>query len=113
MDHICPVVAQGMVEERKLLRTSTKQASATSRRTLQAEGREAVLRIRDNGIGIGIAPELLPHIFELFTQAEPALNRSQGGLGIGLSLVQRLVKLHGGSVQAQSIVDKRGLAASC
>jgi signal transduction histidine kinase len=111
MDHIRLVVEQGVVEERKVLRTSTKQASATSRRTLQAEGREAVLRIRDNGIGI--APELLPHIFELFTQPEPALNRSQGGLGIGLSLMQRLVKLHGGSVQAQSIVGKRGLAASC
>jgi PAS domain S-box-containing protein len=75
---------------------------------LEGEGtsqpHEAVLRIRDNGIGI--APELLPHIFELFTQAERALDRSQGGLGIGLSLVQRLVELHGGSVQAQSIVGQ-------
>jgi PAS domain S-box-containing protein len=68
------------------------------------EGSEAVLRVRDNGIGI--APDLLPHIFELFTQAERSLDRSQGGLGIGLSLVQRLVGLHGGSVKVQSILGQ-------
>jgi PAS domain S-box-containing protein len=67
----------------------------------EGEGNEAVLRVRDNGIGI--APDLLPRIFELFTQDERSLDRSQGGLGIGLSLVQRLVELHGGSVKAHSI----------
>ena len=61
-----------------------------------------VLKVRDNGIGI--APELLPRIFELFTQAERSLDRSQGGLGIGLSLVQKLVALHGGTIQAASVV---------
>ena len=66
-----------------------------------ANGMEAVLRVRDNGIGI--APELLPRIFDLFTQAERSLDRSQGGLGIGLSLVQRLVELHGGTVKAFSV----------
>ena len=63
-----------------------------------------ILKVRDNGIGI--APELLPRIFELFTQAERSLDRSQGGLGIGLSLVQQLVALHGGSIQAASVVGQ-------
>jgi CheY-like chemotaxis protein len=52
--------------------------------------------------GIGIAPELLANVFELFAQAETSLDRSQGGLGIGLTLVRSLVELHGGSVEARS-----------
>ena len=64
------------------------------------EGEFAVLRVRDTGIGM--APELLPHIFDLFTQAARSLDRSEGGLGIGLCLVQRLVALHGGCVAVQS-----------
>ena len=71
---------------------------------VQQVGDFAVLRIADNGIGI--APELLPRIFELFIQAERSLDRSQGGLGIGLCLVQRLVDLHGGSVSARSTVGQ-------
>jgi two-component system CheB/CheR fusion protein len=59
-----------------------------------------IVRVRDNGIGI--APEMLPHVFDLFMQATRSLDRSHGGLGIGLTLVQRLVKLHGGSVEVQS-----------
>jgi PAS domain S-box-containing protein len=61
---------------------------------------EVIVRVRDNGIGI--APELLPCIFDLFVQATRALDRAHGGLGIGLTLVQRLVKLHGGSVEVRS-----------
>jgi CheY-like chemotaxis protein len=61
---------------------------------------EVVLRVRDTGVGI--APELLPRIFDLFTQANRTLDRAQGGLGIGLSLVQKLVELHGGKVAAHS-----------
>lgn len=68
--------------------------------TAQQEGFEVVLCVRDNGIGI--APELLPRIFDLFTQADRTLDRSQGGLGIGLSLAQKLVELHGGTVAANS-----------
>lgn len=68
--------------------------------TAQQEGAEVVLRVRDTGIGV--APELLPRVFDLFTQADRSLDRSQGGLGIGLSLVQKLVELHGGTVTAQS-----------
>ena len=63
-----------------------------------------VIKVRDTGIGI--APEMLPHIFDLFTQADRSLDRSQGGLGIGLCLVQRLVELHGGTVEAHSILGQ-------
>jgi CheY-like chemotaxis protein len=67
---------------------------------VQQEGGEVVLRVRDTGVGI--SPELLPHVFDLFTQAERSLDRSQGGLGVGLTVVQRLVQMHGGTVQAFS-----------
>jgi CheY-like chemotaxis protein/two-component sensor histidine kinase len=68
--------------------------------SLQQEGNQMVVRIRDSGIGI--APDSLPHIFELFTQAPRSLDRSQGGLGIGLAVVRKLVEMHGGTVEAQS-----------
>jgi PAS domain S-box-containing protein len=58
--------------------------------------------------GLGIAPDLLPHVFELFTQAERSPDRSQGGLGLGLALVNSLVELHGGSVHAYSEGSGRG-----
>jgi PAS domain S-box-containing protein len=61
---------------------------------------EAVISVRDSGIGI--APELLPHVFDVFTQADRSLDRTQGGLGLGLALVEGLVELHGGRVQAAS-----------
>ena len=72
--------------------------------TVQQEGDEAVLQVRDTGVGI--APELLPRIFDLFTQAERSLDRSQGGLGIGLCLVQRLVEMHGGTVEVYSALGQ-------
>jgi two-component system CheB/CheR fusion protein len=64
------------------------------------EGPEVFIRVRDNGTGI--APELLPHIFEMFTQADQTLSRSRGGLGIGLTLVRSLVEMHNGRVSAHS-----------
>ncbi len=64
------------------------------------EAGEAVLTIADNGPGI--SSDLLPHIFDLFVQSERTLDRSQGGLGIGLSLVKRLIEMHGGRVAARS-----------
>jgi CheY-like chemotaxis protein/anti-sigma regulatory factor (Ser/Thr protein kinase) len=71
-----------------------------------AEGDEAILRVQDTGLGI---PEhLLPHVFEVFVQGEQSLDRAKGGLGIGLALVQRLIQLHGGTVQAQSPGNGRG-----
>ncbi len=68
--------------------------------TAAQEGPSIVLRLRDNGIGI--APEMLPHIFDLYIQVDGNLARSLGGLGIGLKLVKMLVELHGGSVAATS-----------
>ena len=70
------------------------------RLTIEREGNEAVLRVADTGVGI--APDLLPNVFDLFSQAERSLDRSQGGLGVGLTIVQRLVSMHGGHVEAHS-----------
>ncbi len=61
---------------------------------------EVVFRVRDSGIGM--SHELLPHVFDLFAQAERPLDRSHGGLGIGLTLVKRLVEMHDGQVYAHS-----------
>ena len=74
------------------------------RLTVQQEGDTVVMRVCDTGVGI--APDLLPHIFDLFKQAEGSLHRSEGGLGIGLSLVRRLAELHGGMVEATSVVGE-------
>jgi signal transduction histidine kinase/ActR/RegA family two-component response regulator len=72
----------------------------------EEEGDEALIRVRDSGIGID--PELLVHIFELFTQAKREPDRPQSGLGIGLNLAKRLVELHGGSITAHSEGAGRG-----
>ena len=66
----------------------------------ELEGNDVVVMIRDNGIGI--SPEMLPRIFEPFAQVDRSLARAQGGLGIGLTLVQRLLALHGGTIEARS-----------
>jgi CheY-like chemotaxis protein len=76
------------------------------RLTAEREGARVVLRVRDNGIGI--RPEMLPRIFDLFSQSERTLHHSQGGLGIGLTLVRRLVEMHGGSVEAHSAGHGQG-----
>jgi CheY-like chemotaxis protein len=64
------------------------------------EGGWALLSVRDTGVGI--PPAMLPRVFDLFTQVDRTLGRSQGGLGIGLALVKRLVEMHGGRVEARS-----------
>jgi signal transduction histidine kinase len=61
---------------------------------------QVVLRVRDSGVGI--APDLLPHVFDLFVQSPRTPDRAQGGLGLGLTFVKSLVELHGGSVSAHS-----------
>ncbi len=68
--------------------------------TAEREGPEVILRVKDTGIGI--LPEMLPRIFDLFVQADRSLDRAQGGLGIGLTLVKRLVQLHEGKIEAHS-----------
>jgi PAS domain S-box-containing protein len=76
------------------------------RLTARADDREVVIAVRDSGVGI--AADLLPHVFDLFAQADRSLERRQGGLGIGLTLVRRLVDMHGARVEAASEGPGRG-----
>jgi CheY-like chemotaxis protein len=78
----------------------------TIRVTTREEGGMAVIEIADNGVGI--ARELLPKVFDLFVQGKRSADRTEGGLGIGLSLVRRLVEMHGGAVSAASAGDGHG-----
>src|ERR1051325_7404710 len=83
----------------------TPEGGQVSISTLR-EGNEAVIRVKDNGVGMD--PELLGSAFDLFKQGQQEIGRPQGGLGIGLTLVQRLVRLHGGTVEARSAGADRG-----
>ena len=91
-----------------LLTNAAKYTPAPGRieLSLQRDGDEAVLSVRDPGIGI--APDLLPRIFDFFVQGELPLARSGGGLGIGLTLVRHLVQLHEGTVKAESAGEWQG-----
>jgi PAS domain S-box-containing protein len=73
---------------------------------VERQGSDVVVTVRDTGVGI--PADVLPKVFDMFTQAERSLERSQGGLGIGLSLVRGLVELHGGRVEAHSAGPGRG-----
>ena len=92
-----------------LLANAAKYTESGGRLWLSAyrEGRDVVISVRDNGIGI--APEKLPEMFELFAQGDRSIARSEGGLGIGLTLVKRLTEMHGGRVTATS--DGPGLGS--
>ena len=85
-----------------LLNNAAKFTERGGRIEIEAhqEGREVVVVVRDNGVGI--ACEDLAYVFDMFRQADRSLEKSHGGLGIGLTLVRRLVELHGGTVNAQS-----------
>ena len=72
----------------------------------EPEGELALIRVRDNGVGI--PPDRLEDVFEMFSQVNRTLERSQGGLGIGLALVRSLVEMHGGSVRAESAGPGQG-----
>ena len=76
------------------------QEGGTIALSARRQGETVVIRVSDNGIGI--SAEALPHIFDLFTQDERSLSRSQGGLGIGLTVVRSMVELHAGTVEARS-----------
>jgi CheY-like chemotaxis protein/anti-sigma regulatory factor (Ser/Thr protein kinase) len=76
------------------------QAGGEIEVVVERAGDQAQLRVRDNGQGI--APDLLPRVFEVFTQGEQSLDRAKGGMGLGLSLVRRLAELHGGTAEVES-----------
>lgn len=72
----------------------------------ETEGNHAIVRVRDNGCGI--SPAALPRVFDMFAQVEDKARHAQGGLGIGLALVRKLIDMHGGTVQAQSDGPDKG-----
>jgi signal transduction histidine kinase/DNA-binding response OmpR family regulator len=91
-----------------LLNNSSKYTAneGTIELSVRREGEDVVIAVRDNGLGI--PPERLDDIFQMFGQVNRALDRSHGGLGIGLALVRRLVEMHGGTVVADSAGPNRG-----
>jgi signal transduction histidine kinase/DNA-binding response OmpR family regulator len=93
-----------------LLNNAAKYTDRGGRVTLAVErqGSDAVVSVRDTGVGI--PAHMLPKVFEMFTQVDRSLDKSQGGLGIGLSLVKKLVQMHGGTVEAKS--DGHGMGSA-
>jgi two-component system CheB/CheR fusion protein len=93
-----------------LLSNSAKFTAAGGTATLLVERNsdlgQAVMKVRDTGIGI--APETLPRVFEAFVQADTTLDRSRGGLGLGLAMVKGLVEMHGGTASVQSAGAGKG-----
>lgn len=115
---IAPKAAEGWLEADparlrqvigNLIHNAAKFTPPSGRIQVRADicDNELVLSVSDSGVGI--SSDLLPHVFDLFTQAERSLDRSHGGLGIGLTLVKRLVEMHGGRVEAAS--DGPGLGS--
>ena len=91
-----------------LINNASKFSEPNTQIILHASYNDGELRISVKDQGAGIAPAFLPHIFDLFSQGDQSLDRAQGGLGIGLTLVKRLVELHGGRVAAHSEGVGRG-----
>jgi CheY-like chemotaxis protein len=85
-----------------LLHNSAKYTDPTGHiwLTIAQDGADALISVRDTGIGI--SAEMLPRIFDMFMQADRSIDRSHGGLGVGLTVARRLVELHGGSISASS-----------
>jgi PAS domain S-box-containing protein len=92
-----------------LLLNAAKYTEANGRiwLTVERSDGELLLKVRDNGIGI--APDMLHHIFDLFVQADHSFTKAQGGIGVGLTLVKKLVEIHAGTVEALS----DGLGKGC
>jgi CheY-like chemotaxis protein len=86
--------------------SSTPQHGGHIRLTAELRGRQVLVRVRDNGIGIPAAA--LPTIFDMFSQVDRSVERSTGGLGIGLALVKGLVEMHGGVVSVESPGEDKG-----
>jgi CheY-like chemotaxis protein/two-component sensor histidine kinase len=91
-----------------LLTNAAKYTDPSGHIRVELRGTPEVASVLVSDNGIGIAPELLPSIFDLFVQSGRSLDRSEGGLGIGLSVVQRLVRMHGGEVRAASAGPGKG-----
>lgn len=85
-----------------LLNNAAKYSDPPGRIWLTAEQRSDNIEIRVKDTGVGIAAEVLPRVFDMFTQGDRSLERAEGGLGIGLTLVHRLITMHGGTVEARS-----------
>ena len=108
----CPVIEGDRVRlvqiVENLLTNAAKYSEAGGHVTIEVEteGAELVLRVKDRGIGI--PPQMLERIFDMFTQVDRSLERTRGGLGIGLTLAKRLVELHGGRVTARSDGPRTG-----
>jgi PAS domain S-box-containing protein len=91
-----------------LVHNSAKFTPDGGRIEIRAERRGGWLRLSVRDTGAGMAPDVLPQVFEVFVQGAPPFDRAQGGLGLGLALVRRLVELHGGTVEAHSDGPGRG-----
>jgi signal transduction histidine kinase len=91
-----------------LLTNAAKYTQSSGRIEIEAEadGTQLALSVLDNGVGI--APELRPRLFTLFSQADAGIDRAQGGLGVGLALVKGFARLHGGLVEAHSAGPGQG-----
>jgi signal transduction histidine kinase/CheY-like chemotaxis protein len=85
-----------------LINNASKYSETKQQIRLRVEASEDWVTVRVQDSGVGISPEVMPHIFDLFAQADHSLARTQGGLGIGLTVVKRLVEMHGGRVEAHS-----------
>jgi len=95
-----------------LLNNATKYSDAGCRIAVTAREKDGEVVIEEADNGLGIAQELLPHVFDLFVQADRTHSRSRGGLGIGLAVVHRLVEMHGGRVTAESDGISKGATFS-
>jgi len=91
-----------------LLGNAIKYTEPGGRISLTARQHDGDLVLHVCDTGIGIPAEMLPHVFEMFSRAQPVSYRGEGGLGIGLGLVKNLVELHGGTIEAQSDGPDRG-----
>jgi len=91
-----------------LLNNAAKYTEPGGHITLTATREEGEVAVAVRDTGIGISADMLPNVFDIFTQVEPPADRSQGGLGLGLTLVKHLAELHGGSVEATSYGTGRG-----
>ena len=91
-----------------ILTNAAKYTPANGEIRIESRGEqgEAIITVSDNGVGI--PPDLLPKVFDLFVQGERTLDRAQGGLGVGLAIVRRLIEMHGGSITASSAGLNRG-----